>query len=109
MSFKQDLTDDLDEVFFGEEFAVHCLLQRAAGGEAGITCIIETGIDRFINDAYVKNKWDATFKVSDNVKQNDVIQVLGEDGMPTAHYIIGDLVSREGDTKIYEAVKKKLV
>ncbi len=108
MSFKQDLTDDLNEVFFGEEFADHCLLQRAAGGETGITCIIEAGIDRFVNDAYVKNKWDATFKASDKVKQNDVIQVLGEDGMPEARYVIGDLVSREGDTKIFEAKKTKL-
>lgn len=107
MSLVSDIEQDLGNVFFSD-FAVNCLLTRAAGGEEGISCMIDAGVDRFINEAYIKHKWEAVVKVSDGIKKNDVLQVLGEDGMPTARYIIGDLVSREGDTKIFEAKKTKL-
>jgi len=101
------MASDLENVFF-TDFGVTALLKRVAGGETEIACMIEAGIDRFIGEAYIKHSWEVTVMVTDRVKKDDTLMVLNASKTQVAKYIVGDLVSREGDTVIFEASKKKL-
>lgn len=107
---QSDLSSDLDAVFF-DDFAVNCLLVRSAepvdAVADGIRCLIETGVERFTGDGYVKNSWEATVKAADRVRKGDTIQALDNDGLVERKYLVGHLAAREGDVLIYSVEKIK--
>ncbi|MEY8247310.1 MAG: hypothetical protein RPT11_02915 [Bermanella sp.] len=94
-------------VFFAD-FGVRVRVQRQSGGESELNCMIDAGIDRFIAEAYIKHRWEATVQVAAGLKKDDALLVLDEQDQVVAKYLLGDLLSREGDLMIFEANKKKL-
>jgi len=104
MSLIDDMQADVSLVFL-DDFAGSFRVERDGVGRGDVRCVLSAGVERFINERYIKNTWEVTANSQDGLKKGDVLKRINSSDQVVETYELNDVVVREGDVQIFSAEK----